>query len=254
MEKGIIGIVGGMGPMAGISLSENIIRHTIARKDQDHLPQILFSIPSEITDRTDYLTGKVKTNPGFRIARILSDMESAGVTIAAIACNSAHALPIFDLIVSELEQRKSKISLLHIIQEVGSFISAHYRDKKKVGILGTTGTYLTRQFDLLNRVDLETINISETQQHQLHKAIYHRNYGIKSSTGAIPRKAVEITKNAAGSLLNAGAEILVLGCTELSLVFKEHHFQNLPVIDSSVVLARALIRMHSPEKLRPWQT
>ncbi len=254
MEKGIIGIVGGMGPLAGISLSESIIRHTVARKDQDHLPQILFSIPSEITDRTGYLTGKIKTNPGYRIARILSDMESSGVRIAAIACNSAHAPPIFDLIVSELEQRKSKIRLLHIIEEVGSFISGHFYDKKKVGILGTTGTYLTGQYDLLNRADLETINISETQQHQLHQAIYHPAYGIKSSTGVIPRKAVEIINNAAGSLIKAGAEIIVLGCTELSLIFKEDKFHNLPVIDSSVVLARALIRMHTPEKLRPWQT
>ena len=40
MRRSYIGIVGGMGPVAGVALSWNLICHTIAGKDQDHLPQI----------------------------------------------------------------------------------------------------------------------------------------------------------------------------------------------------------------------
>jgi aspartate racemase len=58
-------------------------------------------------------------------------------------------------------------------------------------------------------------------------------------------------ENAAGSLVRAGAELIVLGCTELPLIFSNRYFQEVPVIDSSVVVARALINAHSPEKLKP---
>ncbi len=241
-----------MGPYAGIALSGNIMNHTIAGKDQDHLPQILYSAPGYIPDRTEYITGKIKTNPADGIIRILTDMESIGVTIVALACNSAHAPQIFDVIVSELEKRKSDIRLLHIIEEVGNFITFNYPDRKKVGILGTTGTYLTRQYDMLNKFGLETVNVSEEEQEDMHQAIYNPYYGVKSNAGIIPERAVEILKSAATSLVKSGAELIVLGCTDLSLIYTHRYFQGLPVIDSSVVLARALINAHSPGKLKPW--
>lgn len=252
MKNGIIGIVGGMGPDAGIALSGKIISHTIAGKDQDHLPQILYSVPENITDRTEYITGKIKTNPADGIIRILSDMESIGVIIAALACNSAHAPQIFDVIVYDLQNRKSKIRLLHMIEEVGNFITFNYPYRKKVGILGTTGTYLTRQYDLLNKFGLETVNISQDEQKYLHQAIYNPDFGVKSNAGIIHERAVEIMKNAAASLVKSGAELIVLGCTDLPVIYKERYFQDLPVIDSSAVLARALINAHSPGKLKPW--
>lgn len=75
MKNGIISIVGGMRPDAGIMLSKNIVCNTISEKDQDHLPIILYSTPGEIPDRTECLTGIVDTNPCISIARTLADLE-----------------------------------------------------------------------------------------------------------------------------------------------------------------------------------
>ena len=104
MERGIIGIAGGMGPEAGISLSGMIIRHTVAGCDQDHLPVVLFSIPEIMPDRTAFITGKITENPAGGILEVLSLMKRAGVTLAALACNSAHAPVIFDVVESGLHK------------------------------------------------------------------------------------------------------------------------------------------------------
>ena len=252
MNKGIIGIVGGMGPDAGIALAKNIISQTIAKKDQEHLPLLLYSVPGAISDRTEYILGNEKVNPAYRIAQILKDMESIGVIFAAMACNSAHAPQIFDVILAELNKNYSKIKLLHMIRETGIFIKNQFPGRQKVGILGTTGTYYTKQYDLINESGLKTVYLSKAEQENLHFAIYHPVYGIKSNAGRITEETGTIVNNSIISLISKGAEIVVLGCTELPLVFSDSLYNDVPVIDSSLVMARALIKAHSPEKLKPW--
>ena len=51
----MIGIVGGVGPYAGLDLTKKIFDQTLAGSDQEHLPVILVSRPDEIADRTEYL-------------------------------------------------------------------------------------------------------------------------------------------------------------------------------------------------------
>jgi aspartate racemase len=252
MKNELIGIVGGMGPLAGIALAENIVSQTIADKDQEHLPLVLFSLPVMIPDRTEYLTGKEKTNPGVIIASILTDMEKIGVTIAGLACNSVHAPRIFDSIVLQLKKEESNIRLLHIVKEAGRFITVHYPGCRKIGILGTTGTYMTGLYNMLKEFDLETVNIPEGAQRKLHKAVYHPGYGIKSGSGSDHKKAFGIVQDSVAWLVRAGAQLIILGCTELPLIYKYPFYRDIPVIDSSVILARALIMAHSPIKLKPW--
>ena len=55
----IIGIVGGVGPYAGLDLTEKIFGQTIASSDQEHLPVALLSLPERIEDRTRYLVVSV---------------------------------------------------------------------------------------------------------------------------------------------------------------------------------------------------
>jgi aspartate racemase len=50
----MIGIVGGVGPLAGLDIFKKIIEETIATKDQDHIPVILSSQPQRIADRTAF--------------------------------------------------------------------------------------------------------------------------------------------------------------------------------------------------------
>lgn len=252
MKRGIIGIVGGMGPIAGIDLSRKIVNQTIAGKDQDHITQILYSASERIVDRTEYIQGKIKENPAYAIADIILSLESMGASVVGLPCNSAHAPEIFGVIEEQLKVKKSEILLLHMIEEVGNFIKTQFPKLKKVGILGTAGTYQTRQYNRIEKFGLEVINVSEAEVEQVHQSIYHPVYGIKSVPDNISKESLTILDSASRTLISKGAEIIVLGCTELPLAFPEKFFENIPLIDTTLVLARALINAVGPGKLKNW--
>jgi len=241
-----------MGPIAGIDLSKKIVNQTIAGKDQEHIAQILYSAPEFIGDRTEYILGIIKKNPAYAIADILIKLESMGATVACLPCNSAHAPEIYGVIEDELRKNGSKIRLLHMIEEVGRFIRKQFPEVQKVGILGTSGTFKTKQYKRIEKFGLEVMNVSEQEVEQVHEAIYHPVFGIKSEPNNISSQSLDILNNASKSLLSKGAEAIVLGCTEIPLAMPEKYFNNIPLIDSTLVLARALIAAVDETKLKKW--
>ncbi len=249
----IIGVLGGMGPGAGIAMSEYIVNNTIAGRDQDHLPQVLFSLPGAIYDRTGFLMGKVKTNPAFRMAEILGKMEKVGVHVAGIACNTAYAPPIFDVLLNECNKKGITIRLLHIVEEVGFFIQEYYPWVKKVGVLGTRGTFITRHYDLLQRdFGVQTVYLTEKEQQRAHLSVYHPAYGVKADPVLVSSRARQIFESSVASLKKRGAEAVILACTEFPMISEDEYVEDMPMVNSSLALARALIREHSPGKLKPW--
>ncbi len=252
-KKGTIGIVGGMGPEAGIDLASKLVRNTVAYRDQEHLPLVLHSFPADIDDRTEYVEGKVKVNPGHSIARILCSMEQQGAGLAGIACNSAHIEKIFSVVLSDLEKNgRGTLRLLNMITEMGIFIRKHYPGKKRVGILGTTGTYISSSYSSIEGEGVVTVNLDQDQQSRLHSAIYHPQYGIKSLSGVFSHEAKSIFYDSCSSIIGKGADIIVLACTELSVAYPMRNYKGVPVVDSNTVLARALVNAFDPSRLKPW--
>mgnify|MGYP000203337425 FL=1 len=98
----MIGVIGGMGPQAGIDLVQKIINLTKAASDQDHLPIAMLSIPHSISDRTEFLLGKSDVNPAIAISEVICTLSKNGASIIGMPCNTAHAEPIFDEVVIKL--------------------------------------------------------------------------------------------------------------------------------------------------------
>ena len=94
----MIGIVGGMGPLAGLDVFKKITEETPVTSDQEHAPVLLFSVPAQIPDRTEFLLGREKTNPAIAISEIILTLEKAGARVVGIPCNTAHSPRIFDVI------------------------------------------------------------------------------------------------------------------------------------------------------------
>ncbi len=113
----IIGIVGGVGPFAGLDLQHKILEQTAAARDQDHLPVISVSWPGPIPDRTEFLLGRVAENPAYPILNQLRLLAGAGATVAGVPCNSAHAPAIFDVVRAGVAGFERPLRLLHMIEE-----------------------------------------------------------------------------------------------------------------------------------------
>lgn len=251
----MIGIVGGVGPYAGIDLLKNIYDNTLAKKDQDYLNSLLFSLPSKIQDRTDYLLGADVDNPGSSIAKIIVQLESLGATVVGIPCNTAHSEKIFSLILKELKEKESQIEVLHMINETIDFIKDHYSHFSKIGVLSTTGSFRYKIYsNALEKNGFTSIDPSSSMQEKLvHPAIYDPVYGIKANSSPFDPKAKNNLDCTIDYLKDKGAEAIILGCTEIPLVIKTEKVKDMMVINPTNVLARKLIEKINPKKLKPYK-
>lgn len=253
MTGKIVGIAGGVGPFAGLDLQQKILQETSARRDQEHLAILSISQPADIPDRTEFLLGQTAQNPAYPLARQLLSLERMGAQVAAIPCNSAHAAPIFDVILAELAAAESRLILLHMMHEVAEFLRAHYSAIQCVGVLSTTGTARARVYPLsLEPVGYTVLAPDDALQTQvIHPAVYDPDYGIKAQ-GYATAKSRAALQHGVRALHQAGAEAIILGCTEMPLALPEPRMDGVPLVDATRVLARALVREADGEKLRPF--
>jgi aspartate racemase len=247
----VIGIVGGVGPLAGLDLQSKIISQTVAARDQDHLPMISISWPGSIPDRTEYLLGRLAENPAYPILEQLRSLANAGVTVAGIPCNTAHAPAIFDVIRAGVAEFERPLRLLHMIEETAATIRMHYPELPAIGVLSTTGTWQTRLYpSVLEPLGFHVVVPDESLQVEtIHPAVYDPDYGIKA-TGQVSKRARADLERGIEWLRKRGAEAIILGCTEIPLAFPEGEFNGLPLIDPTMALARALIREIDPARLK----
>ena len=249
----IIGIVGGVGPYAGLDLQRKILEQTVAAADQDHLPVIAFSWPGPIPDRTAYLLGHVAENPAFAIVEQLRLLANAGATVAGIPCNTAHAPAIFDVICAGVAGFERPLRLVNMIAETAAHLSAHYPTIRTIGVLSTTGTLYARLYPAeLEPLGYRVVAPDEAlQAAAIHPAIYDPVYGLKA-TGTASARAGDALKQGLDMLCDRGAEAIILACTELPLVFPEREYGGRPLIDPALALARALVQAVDPKRLKPW--
>jgi len=255
MEK-IIVIGGGVGPMAGVALHAKIVENTLTDgRDQTHLNVLHFSRSPDVPDRTGYLLGEEKTNPAEGMARTfaaawasLRELGQEGV--GGIPCNTFHAPEIFRPFLGILAETGVGIPVVHMLEETVRLLDEIRPEARRIGVLSTTGTRKTGVYRrLLEHGGREVLEVPESRQKDVQEAIYDRGWGIKAVSPVTPR-ARQLMLDLAGILAAAGAETVILGCTEIPLALPEKTLNGIPLLDPVTALARALIREASPRKLK----
>ena len=243
MIKKVIGVVGGMGPMAGIALVESITRNTTAHCDQEHLSTILISNP-EIVDRTQFLDGLCDENPAYQIVDSIIKLERCGAEVVGIACNTSYSPEVHDITLDELNRKGSRVKLLNLPLETCKAMSQTEADICKVGIMATYGTYKSKIYEtLLCSYGYEVILPDlDFQKNVVHQIIYNSEFGIKSNAHRVVPKAKEMFVRALNFFRVNQADAVVLACTELSFPFKDLYPEDIIIIDPVDCFAKALIR------------
>lgn len=239
----VIGIVGGMGPEAGMALFNSILTHTRATTDQEHLSVLLMSFPRHITDRTSFLQGVEEINPAYNVSDMICRLECAGARVVGLACNTVHVPEIFDVIAEELRKKNSQVRLLNMPAETCRYIRRHHAQVHRVGLMTTNGTYRSALYEnLLLDFGLHAIVPDAVFQNDVvHRMIYDKRVGIKANPGRITPEVKLLAAEAIEFFRQHQAEAIILGCTELSLL-KQEMSRDFVIIDSTEALALALIR------------
>lgn len=231
MDKKIIGIIGGMGPLATDDLFHKIIVNTDAVKDQDHI-RVLIDNNTNIPDRT-----KAILHGGDSPVEALSEsavkLEKMGANLLVMPCNTAHYF-YEDVSVCV------SVPVLNMISVTGRILSE--KGIKKAGLLATDGTVQSGIYEReLQKYGIEVIKPDADGQKNVMDMIYGGvKAGLAEYDTAEIRKAIE-------NILDSGAQILILGCTELPLAMEMYKL-DYPIIDPTLELAREAIK-HAGAKL-----
>lgn len=221
----IIGILGGMGPMATADLFTKIIQNTPATCDQEHIRIIIDNHP-QIPSRADAILRGTES-PLPLLIESAKLLETAGATFIVMPCNTAHYW--YDQI-----QEHINIPLLHIIENAAAQIKNNHQDLSgKIMLLATDGTVKTKMYQkAFASQNMVLLTPHESDQKIIDNAITQVKAG---KIGEIPEFLQLIDKYAA-----SGIKAFIGGCTEIPLLFP--YFKGSYItFDSTLLLAKAAV-------------
>ncbi|MBQ6018620.1 MAG: aspartate/glutamate racemase family protein [Clostridia bacterium] len=229
MQEKILGVLGGVGPLATVYFMDMLVKMTAAETDQEHIPVLCFN-HATIPDRTAYILDNSRENPLPVMERDAQMLEKAGASYIVIPCNTAHYF--YDQL-----QEKVRIPIINIINETVEYIRQKDPSVKKIGILATEGTIAARAYQNScerSGVDYDTPN--EFDQKSLMNIIYNQ---VKAGKPADFEEFMRII----GVMKHDGCDAVILGCTELSIIHRDFKMNRPDVVDSLQVLAKRSIEM-----------
>lgn len=224
----IIGILGGMGPLATADLYTKIIMATPATRDQEHLHVIIDADPT-VPDRSAFLRG-LGPDPMPKLAAGARRLEQIGASFIAIPCNTAHAF------VPALRERVG-VPIIDMVAETAASVRREHPQVRRVGILATQGTIEIGLYHAALRAEgLEPLQPGPDDQEQLVTAAIA---AVKA--GDTGPEVGALLAEAGRRLAGAGAEVLLAACTEIPLALTTAMVP-VPLIDPTQVLAESAIR------------
>ncbi len=225
MSSKVIGVLGGMGPLATADLFQKLVEHTDAASDQEH-PRIVIDSNSAIPDRTEALLHG-GTDPVPEMVKSAHRLADAGADVIIMPCNTAHGF--YDAVAAAVS-----VPVLHMIDLTRDALTA--RGIRTAGLLATDGTVETGIYQHAFAASGITLLIPPpADQAAVMDIVYN---GVKA--GDLQHDATAFCRACEG-LLARGAETLVLGCTELPPAFDIYRL-DYPATDPTLELALAALR------------
>jgi aspartate racemase len=225
----LLGVLGGMGPLATVDFLAKLIEETPAERDQDHVPVVVYSVP-QIPDRPAAIVGN-GPSPLPAMLEGVRVLGQAGAAALAIPCNTAHFW--YDDIA-----RAAGVPVLHIADAALEALDRLQAKAARVGLMATDGT-LAAGFlqQRLGACDREAItNTTEEQQRWVLPAISC----VKRHELA---QAHALVVQACQALLDRGAQAVIVACTELPVALE---YAQTPLravaVDATRALAQACVR------------
>lgn len=205
-EKRILGVIGGLGPLASAYFMRLVTEMTDAVKDQDHIEILLHSMP-QIPDRTKYIIGESQDSPLPQMLEAGHGLLRGGATVIAIPCITAHFF-------QRTLENELGVTVLNAIEDACELVKE--AGIKKVGIMATDGTVKSGLFQkVFEKQGVACVIPSAGEQKNVMSIIY----GYVKAGLPIP---AELFMSVTNELFENGAEVVLLGCTELSIMKRDN--------------------------------
>jgi len=225
MTEKVIGILGGMGPLATADLFRRIVEKTPAKRDQDHPRIIIYNNP-KIPDRTAFILGN-GGDPRPELIASAKKLEECGADFIIMPCNTAHFFV-------ETIQRSIRVPLVSMVEETAKAVKK--MGLRKVGLLATDGTIKGLVYHrALLKYGVSIAVPGRKGQEDVMRAIYQ---GVKAGNLKLGRELLlRVAKR-----LEKRADGLIAGCTEVSVALKPGDV-SVPLVDPMDIIAERAVEI-----------
>jgi aspartate racemase len=225
----LLGVLGGMGPLASAQFMLRLTLLTPAERDQDHIPTVLWSDP-RVPDRTrGHLAGGDDPLPW--LLHGIAGLKRAGCGAIAIPCNTAHGW--YDAMCEA-----AGMPILHIVDASAAELRRCGIGPATIGVMGTQATLNMRLYQ--DRLQTQGWDCIIPTRDEMDRLVSPAIAQVKANRVA---EAYAPLAEVVNNLAARGATAVVLGCTEIPLGIQAgpQSALKVPVIDSIDALARAAI-------------
>jgi aspartate racemase len=232
-STGVVGVLGGMGPLATIDFMHKVLAATDAQRDQDHVPLIVASIP-QVPDRGTAFRGE-GPSPLPAMVAIGARLRDAGAGLLVMPCNTAHVW--YDALQAALG-----MPMLHLVDAAVDAATDSFGNDTTLGLLCTETTLAAG----LYTKRAPRIRWAVPTPAEMRELVMP---GIAAVKAGRLQQGSTLLGTAARALAGRGARGLVLGCTEVPLVLGPDNAP-LPVIDATAALARRAVAWSLAQRTR----
>lgn len=222
----MLGVIGGMGPLATADFFRKLIDATPAATDEEHIPVLIHSVPQVPSRPGAILRGGASPLPALLAAR--DRLLTAGATLLAMPCNTAHHwyAGLVD---------GCPVPFVHIVDAVAERLPA---GAHQIAVVATRATLQSRVFE--TRLADRGIRLAAPDDATYDRAVQPAIDAVKRGA---TREGGRLLEPAIAALLDGGAAVVVLACTELPIALDsiESTLRD-RCVDSTDALARACVR------------
>jgi aspartate racemase len=223
----VVGVIGGMGPAATVDFMRRLVAATPADDDADHL-RIMVDNNPKIPSRIAALIEGTGADPAPVLCEMAKGLEAQGADFLVIPCNTAHYyLPAI--------ARSIHIPVLDMIGLSVQKLTAADTKPRRIGLLASPAVRLVGLYQKrIEQLGLQAIFPSPNRESQLLEVIK----AVKS--GQFSTSHRQDYEGVAENLMDAGADAILIACTELSVIGPPLEV-SCPIMDSLDVLVEATI-------------
>lgn len=223
----MLGVLGGMGPAATAEFLKRLVDQTPAKRDQDHIPTVVWNDPRVPDRSTAMKQGTDEPLPW--LLQGVRGLKAAGCDYIVIPCNTAHFW-YHELV-------KLDVPIIHIVDSVADALRQVHVVNTTIGVMGTQATVELGLYQYhLNKLGWNCLTPSKEEMDTLvQPAIDLIKAGDLESSYPMLMTVVD-------SLIARGVRAVVLGCTEIPLAVQDHVRNDIPLINSIDSLVKSAIK------------
>lgn len=230
MSEPILGVIGGMGPIATLDFLTKVIEETPPGNEEDHIPMRIEWRP-DTPNRQDWFARR-GDDPGPALMGAVKRLSEGDdqCSVLAMPCNTTHAW--YD----ELNG-VNDVRFLHIAEACRTKIEACSAPNGYVGVLGTVET---ARFDIY-RAAIEELGRKILYPDSKYQGLLVNDVIKAAKLGKLPQAARNL-RIQYQALADRGAEAIILACTEIPIATPSECWSEFNLIDSNRELARSAVQ------------